>query len=201
MDRLDEMKQQMELLRGKLDKQEIVSENLIRRVVKQKVHSIQREAAVKGIISLLCVPYCYWTLCAVGISSAFTAVTVVFIIVALFYTWYAHRGLRAKEVVSASLCEVARRTAQLRLLYARWLRFSIPFLFLWMSWFVWEIFRTVDNESQRMGMLCGAAIGLVVGGGVGIYSYRRTQRKAREIIEQIKDLDPDLGQKEDFLHE
>ena len=70
-----------------------------------------------------------------------------------------------------------------------------------MSWFVWEIFRTVDNESQRMGMLCGAAIGLVVGGGVGIYSYRRTQRKAREIIEQIKDLEPDLGQKEDFLHE
>ena len=55
MDRLDEMKQQMELLRGKLDKQEIVSENLIRRVVKQKVHSLQREAAVKGAISLLCI--------------------------------------------------------------------------------------------------------------------------------------------------
>lgn len=201
MDRLDEMKQQMELLRGKLDKQEIVSENLIRRVVKQKVHSLQREAAVKGAISLLCIPYCYWTLGNVGFSAAFTAATVVFIVVGLFYTWYAHRGLRAKEVVSASLCEVARRTAQLRLLYARWLRFSIPFLFLWMSWFVWEIFRTVDNESQRMGMLCGAAIGLVVGGGVGIYSYRRTQRKAREIIEQIKDLEPDLGQKEDFLHE
>ena len=90
--------------------------------------------------------------------------------------------MRAKEVVSASLCEVARRTAQLRLLYARWLCFSLPFLFVWLCWFVWEIFRTVDNESQRMGMLCGVAIGLVGGGSLGIYSYRRTQRKARNIV-------------------
>ena len=201
MDRLDEMKQQMELLRGKLDKQEIVSENLIRRVVKQKVHSLQREAAFKGGLSLISIPYCYWALTSVGISPLFTAVTVVFIAVALYYTWYAHRGLRAKEIASAPLCEVARRTARLRLFYARWLRFSIPFLFVWMAWFVWEIMSTVANESQRTGMLCGAAVGLVIGCALGVYSYRRTQRQAREIIGQIKDLGDDFEQNKDFLHE
>ena len=94
----------------------------------------------------------------------------------------------------ASLCQVGQRVARMKLLYARWLRFSLPFLGIWLSWFTWEILQQMEYSMEyRVGILCGGAVGGLIGGFCGWLSYRRTQRLARAILDEIEGLDTTDG--------
>ena len=54
---LDEMQQQFQLLREKLDQQEIVSDKLVSEIVRQKISSLNRDARIIGLVALLGIPY------------------------------------------------------------------------------------------------------------------------------------------------
>ena len=88
--------------------------------------------------------------------------------------------------MGCSLAEIGRRTARMKMLQARWLRFSIPFLIVWISWFAYEILTQAGvSREERTGILIGGAVGGVLGGIAGVVTYRRSQRLAAEIIEQV----------------
>lgn len=57
---LDEMRQQMAILKNKLDNQTIVNDRLIRRAVKNSVSTINKRYLVISIIAFAMIPYGYW---------------------------------------------------------------------------------------------------------------------------------------------
>ena len=70
---------------------------------------------------------------------------------------------------------------------ARWLRFSLPFLLVWLPWFVWEVCAAVElSVEYRSGVLCGSAVGAVVGGVLGYVQFRKSVRLASEILELLE---------------
>lgn len=187
MDTFEEMREQLQLLHHKIDGQEIVDERHIRRAVGMRVRSINRQAAVMLFMSLFAIPYSAWALRFIGLSWPFAVVTMAFLAVALFYTAWSHRKVRSSQLATEPLREVARRVARMKRRYARWLYFSIPFLVGWVSWFACEIMGNTDIPySERIGVMTGAAIGGLTGIVLGFMAYRRTQRLAREILEQIQ---------------
>ena len=65
-------------------------------------------------------------------------------------------------------------------------RFSLPFLLVWLPWFVWEVCAAVElSVEYRSGVLCGSAVGAVVGGVLGYVQYRKSVRLASEILELL----------------
>ena len=183
---IEQMRRQLSLLHQKLDRQAIVSDRLVRDAVRTKAGSINRDAAIITTVALLSVPYCVWLFNYLHLSCVFTIVTVFYFLVAVAYDVYSRRGFRASELSGSPLAEIARRTVRMKLLHARWLRFSIPFLVVWISWFVYEILSLTSlPEEERTGILIGGAVGGVLGATVGYFTYRRTQRLAAEIIEQV----------------
>ena len=139
------------------------------------------------IVTVVAVPYCAGLFWWMHLSLAFTVVTVLFLVVAIVYTFYAHRGIRTSELINCSTAEVTQRIGRMKLLYARWLRFSIPFIICWLAWAAYEVMTLAGvSADERKGILVGGAIGGIVGGVLGYVMYRRTQRLASEILESTE---------------
>jgi hypothetical protein len=57
---MNEMRQQMAILKNKLDRQEIVNDHIIRRSMKRNVGNIKRRYYAVIALALLMIPYGYW---------------------------------------------------------------------------------------------------------------------------------------------
>lgn len=184
---IDEMKVQLQLLRHKLNDQKIVNDRLLQQIINRNVRRINRDTLIMTIVTVVAVPYCAGLFWWMHLSLAFTVVTVLFLVVAIVYTFYAHRGIRTSELINSSTAEVTQRIGRMKLLYARWLRFSIPFIICWLAWAAYEVMTLAGvSADERKGILVGGAIGGIVGGVLGYFNYRRTQRLASEILEQTE---------------
>lgn len=185
---LNEIKQQWQLLHDKLESQAIINDRLIRHIINSNARSINRDGLFVTIMAALAMPYCSWLLLWLHMSVAFTIITVIFLLAALCYNIYTHRHVKPAKLAQSSLAEVTCRVARMKMLYARWLRFSIPFIICWLAWFAYEIMTIAGmSHDERIGILVGGAIGGAIGAALGISVYRRTQHLANEILDQVRD--------------
>ncbi len=184
---MEHMREQLNLLKGKLEKETIINERLLRKAMKEKVSSLNRDAIGVSAMALFGIPYCtvvFPTL--INVSWWFIGVTDVFFIIALIYTYYSHKGIRAKELMDGNLIEVSRKMVRMRRMYATWLKFSIPFIIVWFAWFMYEILH--KNTNDGIPMAIGGVVGGIIGAFIGIRVYRRTRQRSLDVIMQIKEL-------------
>lgn len=183
-----EMKEQIALLKKTIERQDIVNDRLMRRAMKRKMRSLNREARFVYVLGAFALVYCNFVFLNMGLTLWFALATTVFMLAAIGYTVWAHRGLSAEEISTGRLVEVGRKVARMKRLGQRWLRGVFPFLAVWFGWFVWEIWQSEANKDLAIGMIVGGAVGGVVGGVIGYMRYRNTQRLADEILDNIKDV-------------
>lgn len=183
-----EMKEQIALLKKTIERQDIVSDRLMRRTMKRKMRSLNREAWFVYVLGAFALVYCNIVFVSMGLSLWFSLATTVFMLAAIGYTGWMHRGLSVEEISTGRLVEVGRKVARMKRMGQRWLRGVFPFLAVWFGWFVWEIWQSEANKDLALGMIVGGAVGGIVGGIIGYMRYRNTQRLADEILDNIKDV-------------
>ena len=184
---LENMRQQMTTLKNKLDQQEIVSDRLVRRSMKNEVNNITRRYNIIMAIALLMVPYGYWCFVKLaGLSIFFWIVTSIFMLICAGATFYNSRKISDPELMSHSLVEARKKVASAKKFDADWLKFGIPALILWFSWFMYEVY--LQNHDFANGLFWGGCVGVVIGSILGFKFHFRTQGQYQEIIDQIEDL-------------
>lgn len=184
---LEQMKEQLSVLKKKLENESILNDRLMRKAMSDKVSRINHDAVAAYVLILFAIPYCTLVFVSLlGLSWWFCGVTDLFLIIALVYTYLSHKGIRSRELLEGNLLEVSSKIARMKKMYADWLKIGIPFLVIWITWFVLEVLRHSKGEETH-GILIGGAVGGVIGAILGFWKYRRIQRKAREIIEQIQE--------------
>ena len=95
---LENMREQMNTLKKKLDKQEIINDNLIRQSLKRNTNSINRRYTVCSIVSLLLIPYGYWAFVKLNGSSLGVWISLSILMLVVFgYTLYTGRFIRNKN--------------------------------------------------------------------------------------------------------
>ena len=186
---LQQMKEQLAILTQKLDKETIVNERLMRQAMKDKASWLRRRFIIKGIANLILLPYFIWLAPGVlGLSVGFCIFVSLFIILALGCDYYINTRFRPEKFVYGNLLEARQDTLMLKKFYANWLKFiGIPFIVVFSTWFIYDIAQVIHGEELK-GALGGMAIGVVIGSAIGIYRYRKTQRTADEILEQIEEM-------------
>ena len=186
---LQQMKEQLAILTQKLDKETIVNERLMRQAMKSKASWLRRKAILESAITLIMIPYFIWVMPGLcGISVEFCAFVCFFLVLALGYNYYIHTRFRPDKFAHGNLLEARKDTLMLKKFYANWLKFiGIPFIVIFLCWFVHDITKAIHGE-ELQGALYGMAVGVVIGGIIGIYRYRKTQRTADEILEQIEEM-------------
>lgn len=183
---LDEMRQQMAILKDKLENQTIVNDRFIRRSIKRGVSTINRRYLVIGIIALAMIPYGYWAFVMIGgLSVALWLASCLMMLIVVGFMIYNSRDMRDSALMNGNLLDVKRKVTQAQKRDANWLWFGIPMALAWGAWAVYEM-------SQKMGdneyIVPCCIVGVLVGALIGLKVHFKTQSRFNEIIEQIEDL-------------
>lgn len=177
----EDMRQQMNILKKKLEQQEIMNERVIRNSMKKTVSSINLRYFIIMALCLFTIPYGYWAFVQIsGLSLAFWIGTCILMLICAGATFYNGKDLRDTGLMRNNLIDVRKKVARAKKFDSNWLFFGIPMIILWFGWFVWEI--------GQKGLLIGGAVGGIIGLLIGLRIHYKTQRNYQEIIDQIEEL-------------
>ena len=185
---LENMRQQMNTLKKKLEQQEIVNDHIIRNSMKHTAGNINRKYTIAMVAGLLMIPYTYWVFIKlIGFSIAFWIFTCIFMLVCVGATFYNSRNVSDANMMTNNLVDVRRRMARAKKFDANWLYFGVPGIIIFMAWFLYETYQVqgggIDNP-----FFWGGCIGGIIGAIIGFMVHFRTQRQYQDIIYQIEDL-------------
>lgn len=185
---LESMKAQLRLLKEKLEKQEIVKQQHLRKAIKGKLGEINKIAVKMMLVGLFAILYCTWWLNHFGFSVYLQAGTFLMLAFSTIATFLQHKNLLAAKELSADLVKETFDLVKLKKRYNQWLYLAIPMVLVWLSLMVYEIANVISIKEFAATMIAGVAIGAVIGGIVGIKIHYRTIRKIDEMLAQIKEL-------------
>ena len=184
---LEEMRQQMAILKDKLDDQTIVNDRFICRSIKNGVNTINRRYLVIGIIALALIPYGYWAFVMLGgLSVALWLASCVMMLLVVGFMIYNSKDMRDSGLMNNNLLDVKRKVAVAKKRDGNWLWIGIPMALAWGAWAIYEMSQQMgDNEY----IVPCCIVGVLVGALIGLKVHFKTQRHYSDIIEQIEDLE------------
>ncbi|MBE6214333.1 MAG: hypothetical protein E7131_06625 [Rikenellaceae bacterium] len=185
---LNEMREQISLLRDKLRQQEIVSEAAIMAAVKKGVKTLNRRGVAVIIVGLFALPFCCAIFSLIGMSVSFVIFTAIVLIISVLATAYAHFGLGFINVARTNLVQVGLQTARLRKIYKSWLCIAIPLILIWLYFSFRELAGLYGYDKESLtAMITAGAIGGIIGGAIGFWIDFRTIHEADEVLEHINE--------------
>ena len=186
---LDEMRQQMAILKNKLDNQTIVNDRLIRRAVKNSVSTINKRYLVISIIAFAMIPYGYWAFVVLNELSIplWIAMSVIMLAVIGFCIYNGHE-MRKNDFVSNNLLDTKRKTLKAQKRDAMWPYFGIPVAIGWAAWAGWEMTQKLEGDFLKY-FIPWFIICVTAGALIGLKVHFKTQRHFRDILEQIEDVE------------
>lgn len=196
IDEMELLHEQMQVLRDKLDKQEIVNDKLIRNSVKSKMSWVKKFVYLEFL--LLPVLACVWF----GIKEVFNLSWTNYAILMIMSTIDAIWDYRINfasfdldKVAENNLTDTLQKLIRMKQMRAKSFFIMLPLCALWLVWTGFEMWQYVSTITFKEDFLTGAAYGgfggLIVGIPLGLYAairiYRKMQRTNNELIGQIKD--------------
>lgn len=194
MTELEQMREQMAAFKSRLDKQQIINEQLVRTSMGSKLSWIKK--FVWGEI---------------------IAVPILLIIMALFHagnglSWWLYGflalGLIAdatgdyiinripkSQLLSGDLVETSKRLVKMKKQRTSWFVAGVIFLVIWLVWFCIEIAMRLDcgctlpHHGTVVAIMIGAiVVGALIGGVIAWLILRKMQRTNNQLIEQIEQI-------------
>ena len=185
---LEQMRSQIGILKEKLEKQNIVNEQHIRRSMKSKMSSINRTIAGTIIAGSFALPYCTWFFWSQDLSKLFIVATAIMLTVCLGLTILQQVRLKNLDFSDSNLVKTAEELSKVKKHYSEWHWVALPMIIIWLGWLMYEMISKLGNEPYVIGFCCGAAVGAIIGGIIGFRINRKVIRKTGEILEQIEEL-------------
>jgi hypothetical protein len=182
---LEQMKGQLGVLKDKLDKESLVNDRIMKKIMKTKVRSIKHIVYLSYFIIIACIFFCSWMFISIlDTSWAFAGATILFMLIAIVYTYEAHKEVTAKDLLDGNLLDVSRKMLRVKRMNAQWLKFGIPCGIGWVIWFLIEMPKGADFKEDLLSIVIGAVIGALIGS----LFYRKRQRAINDVLEQIDEL-------------
>lgn len=186
---LEEMRNQIAILKNKLDKQEIINERLLADAMKKKVNTINNVERFSIFCAVFCLAAYPLLRYYIGFSWPFVIATCVMMVFCIVGTNYIHRPLHDSKLMTSDVATVARVMARFKRQYDNWLRYVTPSLLTpWLLWASYEYTELMGLEGTAryftpLPLLVGAAIG----GFIGYRQHCKAVKTAEEIIHQLEE--------------
>ena len=182
---LEEMKQQMLLLKKKLEQQKIVNDKMLRSAMKKKLYGLNKKARIMFIIGIFVAIGApgYFTL--VGFTPLFCAATTLMLLFSAFKTFQYHKKLWRLNLSESNLIELAEELTLFRTRYKRCYRFAWCMIIPWGALMAYEATKIFGEE--LVWYIGGSAIGLIIGGLTGTRINNNMIRRTDELLEQIEE--------------
>ena len=182
------MRRELEVLKQKLDNQEIVNDGLIRRIIKKNVKNITLRYRIVALISLLMIPYSYWAFVVLNeLPVGIWVATVLMMLVVFAYTIIIGRCLKRDSLFSTDMLSAYKQIARARKLDSDWLKIGIPLILIWLGYFGYELYCKYGVRDVKQ-MIAIYAVCALVGAAIGLKIHFGTQSKYSEILRNIEDM-------------
>lgn len=179
---LEEMREQIALLKGKLERESIVNDKLLRDALKNKMNQFRWNSAMEYLACLFVLTFGNFAFYNLTGSWPFIIVTTIYMIICAAATFYTH-SKASKHDCNGDLLTVAKKMKQIKKEYHQWLYFTIPSIILWMLWLAYLI---IENNEFGMGLVMCMGVGAVIGGIIGLLMRKKVLDTCDEIISQIE---------------
>ena len=180
---LETLRSQMDILRNKLERENIINEKLMRETMRSRVSTINRQGRISiaaAICTVLWFPLCFNTL-----STAFIITTIVFTAVDAIATWIIHKQVDERQLMSEDMRTVANKMKTLKKRYQWSTVIELPLVLAWCVWFCYEVIQMTGEPWQFMA---GAvAFGALIGFFIALRMYRKVIDNCDAIIKQIEE--------------
>lgn len=188
MDELEQLRVDYDILKRKLEEQEIVNDKLLRKTMKKRVGSLRKLNIFEYVIAILVIAVSPWAFHynpSVNASWWFIGATDMMMVFCLVMTIRYNRKVASTNAMDVNLREFCANLKELREKWINWLRIAIPMVLFWVSWLITEIWLHVENHKLAIGTIAGMLVGGTIGGIIGNNQRRRIIRYCDEIIGQI----------------
>ena len=192
----EEMRQQLDILKNKLDNQTLINDKLIRQSMLNKMSFMKKYTWV-SFLALLFTYYAYNEVRILFNTSwwfyGFTVLVMTFIV--CFDAYINH--VNKKEFLNGDLIAASLQMQRMKKLRKKSLLYGFPLMPIWVSWLFIELYNGSSaanggtNTSLFYGAMVGGGVGLVIGMAISISIYLRMQRINSDIISQIDELTKD----------
>ena len=182
---LDELREQIALLKDKLREQELINERGIMLVTQKGINKLNRTGNMWGAFGIFAVVYCTFMFHRFGFSDGFVIGTAIFLAICAAVTIYAHQKLRSIDVANGNLVDIAQRLMSFRKIYSHWHLFAVPALLVWCYFLYLDAQRMLDNAE---GFLIAAIVGGLIGGVIGLKAHFKVLRETDNVIKNINEL-------------
>ena len=182
---LDELREQVALLKYKLQHQKIVSERAISEAAQKGIGKLNTAGTISMVFGVFAVVYCTIAFHQMGFSIEFVVGTAIFLGVCTLATIYTHCSLRTIDVAHGNLVEIMQKLIRFRKIYSYWHFYSIPALLVWCFFLYYDAQRLLMDSTP---FLIGGCVGGVLGGALGLKRYFKIMRETDSIIAKINEL-------------
>ncbi len=181
---LEEMREQMAILRRKVNSQALVNEQLMRRAMADKFSSVDYWKIAGIVINIFTIPFMAFALSSViKVSWQLTVFTVMMLLFGLIWIIYNYNVMKSSYLLSENLREVYDRIQRQKKLDSRYKCIAYPLLAVFFTWFTIEVYQINGGE---LGMSVGGIIGGLIGIAIGMSFMHRYNRTLKETEDQIE---------------
>lgn len=193
---LQQLKSQMEILRAKLDRQQIVNDNLLRRSMTGKMSWIKKYVWFEIIITPFLLLFFFELHNGLGLSWWLYGFLAALLVVDVTMDWRINR-YSPSRLMQGSLVEAAHHFTRMKRRRAVSMAVMLPLTIVWVVWFVFELLRVARDSGTApdiaRGFAYGALVGAIIGGIVGlifaVYIFRKMQRTNDDILATLHELE------------
>ena len=189
---LEQMRQQMDILKRKLEQQEIVNDQIIRQSMKSRMSWINRYRW----ISLFAAPFvalCFIPSMFSGIISWQLYIFTIIMVLASTIADFVINRISDNTMMNSSLIEISEKLTKMKRLRRMVTIIGLVVVVFWLIWLLYEIYATAegaDLETRKytIGFMIAVGIGAFIGGAIGLTIYFKMQSTNDDIIRQIEEL-------------
>lgn len=194
MTELEQMREQMAAFKSRLDKQQIINEQLVRTSMGSKLSWIKKfvwgEIIVVPIFLIIMAVFhagnglSWWLygFLALGLIADATGDYII-------------NRIPKSQLLSGDLVDTSKRLAEMKKQRTSWFIAGIIFMVIWLVWFCIEIAMRLDcgctlpHHGTVVAIMIGAiVVGALIGGVIAWLILRKMQKTNNQLIEQIEQI-------------
>lgn len=187
---LEELRSQVAEFKNRMEKQEIVSQQLMKQAMTAHVSWFKGFNVWADVIGLCFMPLVALILRGIGCSWAPFIVILIILIGELIFNIWNTRSISTKYLMSDDVLTSRQRLLKFKQREKWQTMIEVPLLVLWVFWIYFDgPGHTSQNQTEWAVRLI---IGFVIGFGIGFYIYYREMRSLNKAIKEIDEFNKNI---------
>ena len=185
---LDNLRQQINDLKNKVDQQGRLNEALVKKTIQGKMKGVHNIIFKLGIVAIACIPLYIMMKYQVGLSWPLIIFTIIFMLASVTSDYFINR--MDVSHMGDDMVETASKLVRMKRNRVIDQRIGIGVAIVWLAWFCYEYFNLNLHYGTKAawGSIIGILVGAIIGGIVGLLIFNKMQRANDEMIDQINEL-------------